>query len=90
MTHGLTRLRTWKDVQFLGPLCEPLLDFCSRWGARRSSALEGDGPLQRANRNSEFLNPRAREGFTFLLDQGSERAGISRSEAPWLVEIRLR
>ncbi len=28
------------------------------------------------------MNPRAREAFTFLLDQASERAGISRGEAP--------
>ncbi len=34
--------------------------------------------------DSEFLNPRARDGFTFLLDQGSQRAGISSAEAHWL------
>ncbi len=35
------------------------------------------------------MNPCARDGLTFLLDQGSQRAGISRGEAPWLDRVRM-
>ncbi len=73
------------------PSCEPLRRFCSPYRVRRSGALEGGGPLLhafgKAILNSEFLHPRARERFTFLLDHRNRRAGISRGEAPWSVFV---